>query len=102
MDNLPLVMIFCQVHIVYSPCCNQLGACCLVEDFKYDDLLWSIWGKLAVLVIGFRMFHEFPKRHRALCGSLTIYEKTTLGQLGVNASLYLCGVCFVDSLHIIE
>ena len=65
-----------------------------------DDLFWRIWLELVVFVIGFRMFNELRKRHGAFCGFVFLHEETMLCQVGVNASLYLGGVCFVDSLFL--
>src|SRR6266567_8410543 len=87
----PFTMVLCQMHVIDAPGGNEFHTGSVIENFIHDDLFWCIWWELAVFVISLHMFNEFSKRHRAFCGSLFIHEETTLRQLGVNASLYLCG-----------
>src|SRR5947209_14619244 len=102
MDDHPFTMVLCKMHVIDAPGGNEFHAGCVIEHFIHDDLFWRIWWELAVFVIGLCMFKEFSKRHRAFCGFLVIHEETTLCQVGVNAPLYLRGVCLVDPFYIIE
>src|SRR6266516_762915 len=96
MNDHPLAIIFCKMHVIDAPGCNEFHAGCVIEHFIDDNLFGCIWGKLAVFVIGLGMFNESRKRHRAFCGFLVMHEETTLRHVGMNAPLYPCGVCFVD------
>src|SRR5437764_15040919 len=97
MNDHPFAIIFCKMHIIDAPGCNQFHTRGVIEHFINGDLFWCIWWELAVFVISFRMFNEFGKRHRSFCGFLVIHEATTLREIGVNASLDLISVRLVDS-----
>src|SRR5437764_7848857 len=101
MNDHPFAIIFCKMHVIDAPGCYQFHTRGVIEHFIDGDLFWCIWWELAVFVIGFRMFNEGCKRHRAFCGFLVIHKETTFRQIRVNAPLYLRGVYFVYSFHII-
>ena len=49
MNDHPLAMVFCQMHVIDAPGCNQFHAGYVIEYFIDDDLFGRICWELAVL-----------------------------------------------------